>query len=65
MIASLGGSLLVIVLFFTGLATMLVLAVHMEATLQRPRSHRRLAHVAAQGQEAAVASDGPSSRPAG
>jgi hypothetical protein len=42
MTASLGASLLVILMFFTGLGVMLTLAVHMESTLQRPQSrHRR------------------------
>lgn len=37
MTASLGASVLVILTFFAALGTMLSLAVHMEATLQRPR----------------------------
>jgi len=44
MTASLGASVLVILMFFAGLAVMLSLAVHMEATLQRPRPrHVRVA----------------------
>lgn len=42
MTASLGASLLVILTFFASLCMMLVMAVHMESTLQRPQSrHRR------------------------
>ena len=42
MTASLGASVLVILTFFASLCMMLILAVHMESTLQRPQSrHRR------------------------
>jgi hypothetical protein len=43
MTASLGASVLVIVMFFAGLGTMLSLVVHMESTLERPEPrHARL-----------------------
>jgi len=42
MTASLGASLLVILMFFAGLAVMLTLAVHMESTLERPRGRHRV-----------------------
>ncbi|WP_157439329.1 hypothetical protein [Aeromicrobium sp. Root344] len=42
MTASLGASVLVILLFFAGLATMLTLAVHMESTLEHPRGRHRV-----------------------
>ncbi|MDX6233810.1 MAG: hypothetical protein QOH68_2882 [Nocardioidaceae bacterium] len=43
MTASLGASVLVILMFFAGLGTMLSLAVHMESTLERPEPrHARL-----------------------
>ena len=42
MTASLGASVLVILMFFAALSMMLVVAVHIESTLQRPhRPHRR------------------------
>jgi hypothetical protein len=41
MTASLGASLLVILLFFASLSTLLVVAVHIESTLQRPRGRHR------------------------
>ena len=42
MTASLGASVLVILMFFAALSMMLVVAVHIESTLQRPQSrHRR------------------------
>jgi len=42
MTASLGASVLVILTFFASLCMMLMMAVHMESTLQRPQSrHRR------------------------
>ena len=37
MTASLGASVLVILMFFVGLGVMLSLVVHMESTLQRPQ----------------------------
>ncbi|MEV7396977.1 hypothetical protein [Aeromicrobium sp. NPDC092404] len=40
MTASLGASLLVILTFFIALSTLLLLAVHMESTLTRPRPRR-------------------------
>ena len=40
MTASLGASVLVILLFFAGLAALLAIAVHMESTLEHPRRHR-------------------------
>jgi hypothetical protein len=42
MTETLGASVLVILAFFASLCTMLIMAVHMESTLQRPQSrHRR------------------------
>ena len=42
MTASLGASVMVILMFFAGLAVMLTLAVHMESTLEHPRGRHRV-----------------------
>jgi hypothetical protein len=59
MTASLGASVLVILMFFAGLGVMLSLAVHMESTLERPEPRRARVRVAVQepGHSNAVSPD--------
>lgn len=57
MTASLGASVLVILTFFAALCIMLMLAVHIESTLQTPR-HRRL-HVPVRNPKARAGASAP------